>query len=152
MRLAALAFSLAMIVAATSIAQAPKKPRTAEQIQKDLDAAKKKVEELEAELSKLNPPKRYRALTYRSLTVGEVGIPSGALNIVRIIDDNKAIVIDEDSPKHPFILSGNSFKDEAEGKGFSLRETPWKVTKTEKVGGRTYFVIEPYTEPAAGKK
>ena len=142
--------ALAMIVSTVDAqAQQKKGPRTAEQVQKEIDATKAKLKELEIELAKLKPPVRgFKALPFASLTVGDVGLPLGVFRIREIVSEDTIIVTDDDRPNVTFVIRGRTTKGEAEDKLFSLSDKqPWTVTKTEKIKGKTYYVIEPFKEP-----
>jgi hypothetical protein len=59
-----------------------------------------------------------------------------------IIDERSAVVSLPTFPDNPVVVKGFDFKRLADGSEVTL-PGEWKVTGTEKRGGRTLFVVEP---------
>jgi hypothetical protein len=88
----------------------------------------------------------------KGMRVGNVGdFKQWEWTVAEKIDDRTAVVYISTFPELPVLVKGfDGFKDVADGSELRIPGR-WKVTGTEKRGGRTLFVVGPLPAPA-GKR
>ena len=127
----------------------PKKGRPVEVIEKEIADHKKRLTALEAELAAAKP-KPKGAVKPLALDVPEVG-ESGSIHegfeIREILAPDSMLVSPEAKPNRRFILKRPT-KNEADGKQFILNGF-FAFTGTEKIGTKTYYVLETAQPPKA---
>ncbi|WP_157368726.1 hypothetical protein [Zavarzinella formosa] len=146
-----IAVCVCLLACGPIFAQAPKKGRPVEFIEKDIADAKKRLAALEAELAAAKP-KIKGAIKPLALDMPEVGM-SGFLQetfeIREILTPDLMLVSPESKQSRRFVLKRPT-KNEADGKQFTVMGV-YEFTGTEKVGMRTYYVLEFVTPPKVVK-
>lgn len=128
-------------------AQVVKKGRPIEQIERDIATVKKTLATLEAELAAAKP-KPKGAPKPLSIDVPEVGV-AGFLQEgfeIREILTADSMLVSPDSHQNKRFVLKRPTKNEADGKKFTVNGV-FEFTGTEKIGMRTYYVLEAVPAP-----
>jgi len=130
------------LVSGSVFAQPPKKGRPAEIFERDITELKRRLAALEAELvaAKPKPKGAPKALGLDDPEVGTSGYLQEEFEIREILTADAMLVSPEHKPMKRFVLKRPT-KNEADGKQFLLTGV-FAFTGTEKVGTRTYYVLE----------
>ena len=127
----------------------PKKGRPVEQIERDIADHKKRLTALEAELAAAKPKPKgaVKPLALDVPEVGEVGSIHENFEIREILAADSMLVSPEAKQNRRFVLKRPT-KNEADGKQFMLTGV-FSFTGTEKIGTKTYYVLETAPAPKA---
>jgi hypothetical protein len=139
-------------------------------LKKEIAVLEVKLAEKKAQLAKLLPPEKpdpekvvpvvkYKTLRVGDFKVGDIGslgvyeiTRNGAgefglnLRVESVLDANRMIASGDGYRSMPFLVANFPTKDLADGKVIQ-DALVFKVTGTEKVGGKTLYVLEPYSPP-----
>ena len=130
------------VAASLAFSQAPKKGRPIDQIERDIADQKKRLALLEAELAAAKPKAKGapKVLTLEAPEVGSSGTLQEHFEIREILAADSMLVSPESKQTKRFILK-RSTRNEADGKVFMVTGH-YGFTGTEKIGTKTYYVLE----------
>jgi len=146
--------SLACVVLACGslVAQPKPDPKLAAKIamlEKQIADEEKKLAAMKAELAKLKPMPQLKELPWAQLSVGDVGSFTYTFGLVpqvyKVIDEETMLVKMTGHPEKVVVMVKAPTKGLAESRFFGNDDFKgaWKVSKTEKHSGTTYYVLEP---------
>ena len=170
MRPKAAAFAALLLVCFESRAEepTPEQKKRIEELKKQIADKKTEIAKLEAELAKLDPVKLLPHIFVENLRVGTAG-PFGSefvqgfqrstttvttFQVVKVIDEQKAVIkvlsgseVVKGRATHTYgeCILLHPTKGLADGGALKPDAVAYRVSGTEKVGEKTYFVVEPYS-------